>query len=56
MAKTYRHACGCRSTDSAWIELCPACKAEHDNTHLRWKAEHIERQQKPNNAAPASAG
>jgi hypothetical protein len=44
VSRVYRHPCGCKSTDERWIELCQACKAEHDETHSRWHAEHVARQ------------
>jgi hypothetical protein len=44
VSRVYRHPCGCKTTEERWIELCPACKAEHDERHQRAHAEHIERQ------------
>jgi hypothetical protein len=45
VSKSYRHPCGCRSTDSAWVELCVACKAEHDERHIRAAADKNAREQ-----------
>jgi hypothetical protein len=39
-----KEACGCKHDGQKWLELCPPHKAEHDETHLRWWAEHIARQ------------
>lgn len=45
--KTNRHDCGCRSergtSRERWVELCPADKAEADETHARWTRELQER-------------
>ncbi len=40
---TYREPCGCRHNGTEWLELCPTHRAEHDETHARWQAEHVER-------------
>jgi len=44
--KGSRERCGCRSTDSKWLELCPTHKAEHDETHKRWNQEKTEREER----------
>ncbi len=31
--------CGCRHNDSNWLRMCDPCKREHDERHLRAKAE-----------------
>lgn len=38
-----REPCGCRHNGTAWLEMCPTHKAEHDETHARWACEHVER-------------
>jgi len=40
MSKGYKQPCGCRCTDSEWIEMCPAHEAEWQEVHARWRAEH----------------
>lgn len=37
-------ACGCRHNGSEWTFMCEPCKAEHDEIHARWQAEHVERE------------
>lgn len=38
-----REPCGCVHDGHAWLTMCAAHKAEHDDTHERWAIEHIER-------------
>jgi hypothetical protein len=38
----YTEACGCKCTDSAWIEMCPACRKESDEISARWKLERTQ--------------
>jgi hypothetical protein len=45
MSRSHREPCGCRSNDSTWLELCATHQAEFAETHQRWQAEHVERQQ-----------
>lgn len=42
MSRSHRHPCGCRSTDSEWVEMCAACTAEFQERHHR---AHTERKQ-----------
>jgi hypothetical protein len=44
MAKKTSEPCGCDHNGQKWLVMCPPHKAEHDETHLRWWAEHIARQ------------
>lgn len=45
MNRARREPCGCRTTDTHIVEFCAPHKAEFEETHLRWQAEHVERQQ-----------
>lgn len=33
------HSCGCRSSDSAWLHLCPACAEDFAARHKRAQRE-----------------
>lgn len=45
MSRAGREACGCRSNDREWLELCAQHQAEFTETHARWQCEHVEREQ-----------
>jgi hypothetical protein len=43
MSRAHKEACGCRTNDREYVEMCPPHKAEFDEIHHRWQAEHVER-------------
>jgi hypothetical protein len=40
-----RESCGCRHDGHKWTHMCEPCSAAFTETHARWQAEHVERQQ-----------